>query len=50
MSEYEDVKENQRRIHADVDLTVLREARYVDMTTSGVNSKQESVAAMGPKV
>ena len=49
MREYEDAKENQRRIHADADLTVLREARYVGMTTAGVASHQDSVAAMGPK-
>lgn len=50
MTEYERVRDEQRRIHADVDLNVLKEARIVGMTTAGVASKQELVAAMAPKV
>lgn len=50
MREFERVRDDQRRIHADVDLNVLRGARLVGMTTAGVASKQELVAAMAPKV
>lgn len=50
MREYERVRDDQRRIHADVDLNVLRGVRLVGMTTAGVASKQELVAAMCPKV
>ena len=50
MAEFETVRDEQRRIHADVDLNVLRSARLVGMTTAGVASKQELVAAMSPKV
>ena len=50
MREFERVRDDQRRIHADVDLNVLRGARLVGMTTAGVASKQELVAAMSPKV
>lgn len=50
MQEFERVRDDQRRIHADVDLNVLRAARLVGMTTAGVASKQELVAAMCPKV
>ena len=46
MQEFERVMDDQRRIHADVDLNVLRGARLVGMTTAGVASKQELVAAM----
>lgn len=37
-------------VHADVNLAVLRGAQVVGMTTSGVASKQQLVAALGPKV
>ena len=50
MREYEGVRDEQRRIHADVDLNVLKEARLVGMTTAGVANKQDLVAAMAPKV
>lgn len=50
MREYEGIKDEQRRIHADVDLNVVKSARLVGMTTAGVASKQELVAAMAPKV
>ena len=50
MREFERVRDDQRRIHADVDLNVLRGARLVGMTTAGVAGKQELVAAMCPKV
>ncbi|KAL0023606.1 hypothetical protein WJX77_006297 [Trebouxia sp. C0004] len=50
MREYESVRDEQRRIHADVDLNVLKGARLVGMTTAGVANKQELVAAMAPKV
>ena len=50
MSEYESVREEQRRVQADVDLNVLKQARLVGMTTAGVASKQDLVAAMAPKV
>ena len=50
MQEFERARDDQRRIHADVDLNVLRGARLVGMTTAGVASKQELVAAMCPKV
>lgn len=50
MSEYESVREEQRRVQADVDLNVLKHARLVGMTTAGVASKQDLVAAMAPKV
>lgn len=50
MRAFERVRDEQRRIHADVDLNVLRCARLVGMTTAGVASKQELVAAMCPKV
>lgn len=50
MSEYESVREEQRRVQADVDLNVLKQARLVGMTTAGVASKQALVAAMAPKV
>lgn len=50
MKEYERIRDDQRRIHADVDLNVLKTARLVGMTTAGVASKQELVAAMAPKV
>ena len=49
MSEYESVREEQRRVQADVDLNVLKHARLVGMTTAGVASKH-LVAAMAPKV
>ncbi|KAL3153759.1 hypothetical protein ABBQ32_013348 [Trebouxia sp. C0010 RCD-2024] len=49
MSEYESVREEQRRVQADVDLNVLKQARLVGMTTAGVASKQDLVAAMAPK-
>ena len=50
MREYEGVRDEQRRIHADVDLNVLKGARLVGMTTAGVANKQDLVAAMAPKV
>lgn len=50
MREYESVRDEQRRIHADVDLNVLKGARLVGMTTAGVANKQDLVAAMAPKV
>ena len=50
MQEFESVRDEQRRIHADVDLNVLRGARLVGMTTAGVANKQDLVAAMAPKV
>ena len=37
-------------VHADMDLNLLKSARVVGMTTTGVASKQELVAAIGPKV
>lgn len=37
-------------MHADMDLNLLKSARVVGMTTTGVASKQELVAAIGPKV
>ena len=50
MSDYESVKEEQRRVQADVDLNILKRAHLVGMTTAGVASKQDLVAAMAPKV
>lgn len=50
MSEYESVREEQRRAQTDVELNILKHARLVGMTTAGVASKQDLVAAMGPKV
>ena len=50
MSEYESVREEQRHVQADVDLNILKRARLVGMTTAGVASKQDLVAAMAPKV
>ena len=50
MRAYEGVREEQRRVQADVDLNVLKRARLVGMTTAGVASKQDLVAAMAPKV
>lgn len=50
MSEYESVREEQRRVQADVDLNILKRARLVGMTTAGVASKQDLVATMAPKV
>ena len=50
LRQYERVRDEQRRIHADVDLNVLKGARLVGMTTAGVANKQDLVAAMAPKV
>ena len=50
MREFDRVRTNQRELHEDVDLGVLRHARLVGMTTSGVANKQNLVAAMAPKV
>ena len=43
-------REDLRCVHADMDLNVLKHAAVVGMTTNGVASKQELVAAMAPKV
>ena len=50
MREFDKVRNDQRELHADVDLNVLRHARLVGMTTAGVASKQGLIAAMAPKV
>ena len=50
MRQYEQIRDEQHSTRADVDLNVLKGARLVGMTTPGVASKQELVAAMAPKV
>ncbi len=50
MREYESGRDEQRRVQADVDRNILKGARLVGMTTAGVASKQDLVAAMAPKV
>ena len=47
---FAEVREELRCIYADGDLDVLKSAQVVGMTTNGVASKQELVAALGPKV
>lgn len=47
---YQSALEDQANVHADVNLAVLRGAQVVGMTTSGVASKQQLVAALAPKV
>ena len=47
---FSEVREELRCVYADVDLNVLKGAQVVGMTTNGVASKQELVAAMGSKV
>lgn len=37
-------------MYADLDVNVLKHAQVIGTTTSGVASKQELVAAIGPKV
>ena len=37
-------------MYADLDMNVLKRAQVIGMTTNGVASKQELVAAIGPKV
>ena len=50
VKKFAEVREELRCVYADVDLNVLKGAQVVGMTTNGVASKQELVAAMGPKV
>ena len=50
MRQYEKIRDEQHSTRADVNLNVLKGARLVGMTTAGVASKQELVAAMAPKV
>ena len=47
---FAEAREELRCIYADGDLDVLKSAQVVGMTTNGVASKQELVAALGPKV
>ena len=37
-------------MYADLDMNVLKRAQVIGMTTNGVASKQQLVAAIGPKV
>ena len=37
-------------VHADISLTVLKEARIIGMTTAGVAKHQKLITALGPKV
>lgn len=50
VKKFAEVREELRCVYADVDLSVLKGAQVVGMTTNGVASKQELVAAMGSKV
>lgn len=50
ISTFAEVREELRCVYADGDLSVLKGAQVVGMTTNGVASKQELVAAMGSKV
>ena len=50
VKKFAEVREELRHVHADVDLNVLEGAQVVGMTTNGVASKQELVAAMTSKV
>lgn len=50
VNKFAEVREELRCVYADVDLSVLKGAQVVGMTTNGVASKQELVTAMGSKV
>ena len=50
MSRYEEHKKALMEVYDDVDLSVLRAAQVVGMTTSGVADKQTLIAALAPKV
>lgn len=45
-----EVREELHCVYADMDLNVLKKAQVVGMTTNGVASKQQMVAAMASKV
>ena len=47
---YEELKRELNAVLDDVDLSVLRGARVVGMTTSGVADKQNLISALAPKV
>ena len=47
---YEECKKALQAVHEDVDLSVLRGAQVVGMTTSGVADKQTLINALAPKV
>jgi hypothetical protein len=47
---YEAAQQRLDEAHADVKLNVLRSARVVGMTTTGVASNQRLIAALGPRV
>lgn len=50
MRRYEEHKKALMEVYDDVDLSVLRAAQVVGMTTSGVADKQTLIAALAPKV
>lgn len=50
MHRYEESKKSLLEVHDDVDLSILRAAQVVGMTTSGVADKQTLIAALAPKV
>lgn len=50
MQRLAEVRQELQCVYADLDMNVLKRAQVVGMTTNAVASKQELVAAIGPKV
>lgn len=50
MQRLAEVRQELQCVYADLDMNVLKRAQVIGMTTNGVASKQELVAAIGPKV
>ena len=50
MQRLAEVRQELQCVYADLDVNVLKHAQVIGLTTSGVASKQELVAAIGPKV